>query len=295
MKLYAPSYYKRFVCIADKCDHSCCIGWEIDVDTVTYEKYKSYKGGYGKEILNSISAEDTPHFVLCAHDRCPHLDERGLCRIILNAGGEYLCDICREHPRFYNYTAVAEVGLGISCREAARIVLSSSGYDRMEQIGDVDAFEDEITFDGRLEREKIYRTLKDEGKSYEERLEAIYRTYGIDAGKDEAWLEIIRNLEYLDDTHRSLFLKYSSAMRPKGKDEYLERALAYFIYRHLTEAYCMEDLRERLSFCLLLERLLASLICAEKAETLEEVAVLASIVSEEIEYSEDNTQALTFL
>ncbi|MBQ4648951.1 MAG: flagellin lysine-N-methylase [Clostridia bacterium] len=295
MKLYAPSYYKRFVCIADKCDHSCCIGWEIDVDTVTYEKYKSYKGGYGKEILNSISAEDTPHFVLCAHDRCPHLDERGLCRIILNAGGEYLCDICREHPRFYNYTAVAEVGLGISCREAARIVLSSSGYDRMEEIGDVDAFEDEITFDGRLEREKIYRTLKDEGKSYEERLEAIYRTYGIDAGKDEAWLEIIRNLEYLDDTHRSLFLKYSSAMRLKGKDEYLERALAYFIYRHLTEAYCMEDLRERLSFCLLLERLLASLICAEKAETLEEVAVLASIVSEEIEYSEDNTQALTFL
>ena len=38
MKLYAPEYYKQFQCIADKCTHSCCIGWEIDIDEITDEK-----------------------------------------------------------------------------------------------------------------------------------------------------------------------------------------------------------------------------------------------------------------
>ncbi len=32
MKLFAPRYYKKFKCSADKCDHSCCVGREIDVD-----------------------------------------------------------------------------------------------------------------------------------------------------------------------------------------------------------------------------------------------------------------------
>ena len=41
MKLYAPSYYKSFKCIADKCRHSCCIGWEIDIDDDTFEYYKT--------------------------------------------------------------------------------------------------------------------------------------------------------------------------------------------------------------------------------------------------------------
>ena len=32
MDIFAPSYYKKFKCIADKCHHNCCIGWEIDID-----------------------------------------------------------------------------------------------------------------------------------------------------------------------------------------------------------------------------------------------------------------------
>ena len=64
MKLLAPSYYKKFKCIADKCTHSCCIGWEIDIDTDTYEKYSRMSGEFGKEILKSIEISDTPHFKL---------------------------------------------------------------------------------------------------------------------------------------------------------------------------------------------------------------------------------------
>ena len=294
MKLYAPKYYKNFRCVADRCEHSCCIGWEIDIDADTIEKYKSLKNGYGAVIVDSISMEENPHFKLCEGDRCPHLDERGLCKIILCEGEDYLCDICREHPRFYNYTSVAEVGLGMSCAEAARIILSSSDYALTEEIGDVDIEADGVDYDGRAERGKIYEILQDTSCGYEERLAEIRREYSIDVGDDGTWTEILGSLEYLDDEHKKLFMKYSSRIRPDKKDEYLERFFAYFIYRHCTEALDTDDFCARLSFCLFCERLFASLICVEGAESLQELIRLAVIISEEIEYSDDNTLSLTY-
>ena len=50
MKLFAPDYYKYFSCIADKCGHSCCVGWEIDIDADTLEYYRSVKGTLGKRM-----------------------------------------------------------------------------------------------------------------------------------------------------------------------------------------------------------------------------------------------------
>ena len=292
MELYAPAYYKRFTCIADRCEHNCCIGWEIDIDENTLDKYKKLRSDYGAVIRSSVSTEDTPHFKLGDHDRCPHLDERGLCKIIVNEGDAYLCDICRQHPRFYNYTSVAEVGLGMSCREAAGIILSSPDYAALTRVGQVDAEADEMAFDGRTHRSHVYALLQDAACPYTERLDKMYRAYSIEAGEDGEWLERLGALEYLDSHHRRLFLTYSSSRRPDGMDTYLERFLAYVIYRHCTEAVDEEDFCDRLAFCLFCERLLASLICAENARSMQEVAVLASVISEEIEYSEDNTFAL---
>ena len=104
-----PSYYKDFTCIAENCRHSCCIGWEIDIDEDSLAKYQALKGGYGSVIQESISSDPDgePHFRLGKDERCPHLNEQGLCRIILNLGEDHLCGICREHPRFYNFTQVA--------------------------------------------------------------------------------------------------------------------------------------------------------------------------------------------
>lgn len=294
MKLYAPKYYKKFKCAAGECGHSCCIGWEIDVDTDTLEKYKCLENHYAESILNSISTDDIPHFMLCEGEKCPHLDERGLCKIIINAGEEYLCNICREHPRFYNYTDIAEVGVGMSCREAASLILSSSDYNVFESVGEIDAEEAFYEFDSRGERTRVYQILGDKSVPYNVRLDKIRREYCIAERSDTEWCEIIESLEYLENTHKELFLCYSLSHRPDGKDEYLERALAYFIYRHCTEAYDTEDFCLRLSFCLFCERLLASLIVSQKALTLQETAILASIISEEIEYSEDNTESLMF-
>ena len=294
MKLYAPKYYKNFKCIADRCDHSCCIGWEIDIDSDTLKKYKNLKNSYRDIIMDSISMVDTPHFKLGECDRCHHLDEHGLCQIIINVGEDFLCDICREHPRFYNYTSVAEVGIGMSCTEAARLILTSPDYATLEEIGDVSTEFDDNYFDGCTERSKVYAILQDPECSYTERLDKIYRKYSIHKGEDRQWLEILYSLEYLDYAHRKLFMNYSSDHRPHGTDEYMERFLAYLIYRHCTEAFDEEDFCSRLAFCLFCERLFASLICSEAAKSLHDVAVLARIISEEIEYSDDNTSALMY-
>ena len=291
MKLYAPTYYKKFKCIADRCEHSCCIGWEIDIDENTLEKYKQLKGGYGEVIKNSISLEDTPHFRLGEGERCPHLDECGLCKIILSMGEDYLSDICREHPRFYNFTNVAEVGIGISCPEAARLILSSPDYRETEVVGEVEDVTDDVPFDSCAARGEVYAMLEE--TDYTTALQNIYRKYAINVGNDESWLQTINSLEYLNADHKSMFLRYSSSLRPQeDKNEYLKRFLAYLIYRHCTESIHDEDFCKRLSFCLFCERLFSSLICSQKAETLQEIATLASILSEEIEYSAENTWTL---
>lgn len=291
MKLYAPKYYRRFRCIADRCEHNCCTDWEIDIDSETLQKYKALEGGYGDAVKASISAGDVPHFKLGEGERCPHLDENGLCKIICHLGEDYLCDICREHPRFYNYTEVAEVGIGMSCPEAARVILSSPDYDKLEEIGEVAAEGYDLLFDARKERESIYKMLDGE---YNTALEKIYNAYGIEVDEDEFWQQRLGGLEYLEESHKALFGCYSSKHRPQGKDLYLKRFLAYLIYRHCTEAEDRKDFGARLGFCLFCERLLCSLIVCKEAETLEEIADLARVISEEIEYSEDNTFTLIY-
>ncbi len=288
MKISAPKYYLDFACIADKCSHSCCIGWEIDVDGRTMEKYSALRGGYGEEIQKSICGE-VPHFALREGDRCPHLDGQGLCRIICELGEGYLCDICREHPRFYNSTARGrEAGLGLSCEEACRIILSSDNYAEMTEIGE-DGEENEFSFDSVAERESVYAILSDRNIPYAERLREIAEKYDASPEKlgDGEWKEVLNSLEYLDEAHRGLFLSFSSkAETPDDIEKELERALAYFIYRHASAAENEEEFRAAVGFSLFCERLLASI--ASKDNILE----CARILSEEIEYSEDNTDAI---
>jgi hypothetical protein len=57
MKLYSPKYYLDFKCIADRCEHSCCIGWEIDIDENTLTRYKDLKDEYGSVIVSSVSGK----------------------------------------------------------------------------------------------------------------------------------------------------------------------------------------------------------------------------------------------
>ena len=289
MKLFAPKYYKAFRCIADKCSHSCCIGWEIDVDGDTLSIYEGLGEGYGDVIKQSIDGEDTPHFRLGENERCPHLDECGLCRIITELGEEYLCDICREHPRFYNLTPNGcEAGLGMACEEVCRIIFSEENYWDTVEIGEVDR---DDSFEGLNTlplREYLYSILSDAKVSYAKRLENIYTAFEISPHfmSDGEWREVLHSLEYLDESHRDMLCGYSSDVTSSGEDEIkLERFLAYLIYRHCTEAYDTEEFIYSLGFCLFCERLFAFLLCKNGADAV----TFARIISEELEYSEDNT------
>jgi len=45
--------------------------------------------------------------------------------MILDHGEDYICNICKDHPRFRNFwSGITELGIGLSCEEAARIILS---------------------------------------------------------------------------------------------------------------------------------------------------------------------------
>ena len=293
MKLYAPSYYKDFVCIADKCHHSCCVGWEIDIDSVTLEKYKALTEGYGKEIIKTVDLCEEPHFKLSC-ERCPHLTDLGLCKIIIELGEGYLSDICREHPRFYNSVPRGlEVGVGLACEAAASLVLSSDGYaDIIPTHGFCDNQPQKNTPTMEL-RHKIYAILSDRSVPYSVRLSAIYTELGVSPNivSDTEWQEAISSLEFLRTEDGDLFSCYSSRVYDgEAYTEIFERFLAYLIYRHCTTASEF-DVRASYGFALFLERLLASVsrvMCAER----EEIIDIARIISEEIEYSEDNTEAL---
>ena len=127
MKTLVPNYYKKFRCIADKCRHNCCVGWEIDIDDDTLGYYADLDGDFGKKVRQNIDFDDEcPHFILKEGDRCPFLAPDGLCEIIKRLGEDALCDICTDHPRFRNFFSEhTEMGLGLCCEEASRIILSS--------------------------------------------------------------------------------------------------------------------------------------------------------------------------
>ncbi len=295
MELWAPRYYIDFKCIADECSHTCCAGWEIDVDDDALERFRALGD---EKLLSTLEYTDgTPHFRLCENGNCPHLLESGLCRMIIDHGEEVLCEICREHPRFYNLpTTRAEVGLGASCEEAARIILTSNAYSEFVKIGSLDTDScEEAEINPLMIRGFIYSILADEKTPYDARLSELYSRYGVSPAikTDAEWKEVIGSLEYLDPAHRELFLSYSyTADTPKAAEKYSERFLAYLVFRHVSSATTPEEALLLIGFCFFCERLFTHLLRGENAPSLSDAVEAARIISEELEYSDENTDTL---
>lgn len=286
MKVLAPKYYFDFVCIADKCTHSCCIGWEIDIDADTYEKYRNTDIPYLKDTYSYVSTGDEPHFILTEDERCPHLNECGLCKIILNAGEKYLCDICRQHPRFYNYTNLGkEIGLGMACEEACRLILDSDEYDVLIGIDDFDAEIVASDYDATVDRAVLFKILKDDSISFNEKITRLCNQFAIsvDIVRDRA---VMQDLEYLYEADKSLLtrpciIEVDLSLAPK-----LERILAYFVYRHCSESITLDDFRNSLCFCVFSTLVIGALSVPSNIND------IARTYSEEIEYCEENVEKI---
>lgn len=127
MKYHKPSFFDQFKCIGSACTDTCCAGWEIEVDETTAQGYLAEKGAFGDRLRHEIGSEPGEYFFKLQNNRCPFLNKENLCDIFINLGEDRLCDICREHPRFYNWFGdYTEVGLGLCCEEAERLLFSDS-------------------------------------------------------------------------------------------------------------------------------------------------------------------------
>ena len=305
MKLIAPDYYEKFVCIADKCKHSCCIGWEIDIDEDTLHDYQSVSGAFGERLRAGIEIKDgCACFRLGDDERCPFLNEKGLCDIILNLGEDRLSQICTDHPRFCSFWSDrTEIGLGLCCEEAGRIVLSQKEKTKLVVLQDDGEYEDLTEEEEFLlcEREKMFSIVQNRSMSVSTRIRALCEEFSVEIPKKSfgEWIDTFLSLEIMDGTWKALLHKAKANGVPQEAHGDFETAweqlLWYFIYRHVSDLE--QDVRKKIFFSVLSVSFIRGLfayICKRDGKAdLDSLIELCRLYSSEIEYSEENTEALT--
>ncbi len=297
MKIFAPEYYRDFRCIASRCRHNCCIGWEIDIDRATMEKYQAQTGAFGKRLRENIRvSEGVASFRLDKDDRCPFLNKEGLCDIILHSGEDSLSEICALHPRYRHFFSDrVEIGLGIACEEACRLLLQHKEPLSLVLIGEdgerevpCDAWEKEIL----AQREDLLRMAQDRSMALSSRMRAILKTCGVSlfARSYAEWADFYRSLERLDGAWDTCLDRLANGIDlPDGFNECEgEQLLSYFLLRHIPDAFDAEDLACRAAFAVHA----CSVILALAYVGVFDMAEVARLYSSEIEYSEENTEAI---
>ena len=274
-----PDFYGKFKCTAEKCRHSCCIGWEIDIDDDTAEYYKSLEGQIGRELSENVSNEPQAHFILTGEERCPFLDKKGLCRLILTLGEDSLCDICAEHPRFYNeFPERSERGLGLCCEEVVRLLLESNEPLRIIYSSDEDGEREKP--ETIIWRERIFEILENREMPLTRRMSEACEYMGVSPLRFDAekWRSFFLGLERMDRAWTEILEAEVTYDAPDG--EVFERLAEYFVYRHFSEAENRKDAGLMLKFSFLSVYMIAAL----KGELSEKIR----LYSAEIEYSDEN-------
>lgn len=289
-----PNYYPTFRCIAGACKHSCCIGWEIDIDEETLAKYKNMSGPLGDRLRRNISAGDPPHFVLGAGERCPFLNQDNLCDLILSGGEGLLCQICDDHPRFRNFLpGRTEIGLGLCCEGAAQLMLSQTEPVTLIREGTPE--ESDPDADALLElRQQAFAITQDRSLSIDRRMDKLLLLCGaLEPGHPARWADVFLELERLDEAWTPMLERLAEEGEatpvPAVSDEEWEQLLVYFLYRHFLTAYEDGDVGSKAGFAVLSVRLLR---CLKGLYPQTQLAELARMYSAEVEYSTENLETL---
>jgi len=289
-----PNYYPTFRCIAGACRHSCCIGWEIDIDEATMETYRALPAPLGARLRENIVPGDPPHFRLGAGERCPFLNGDNLCDLILAGGEDLLCQICDDHPRFRNFLpGRTEIGLGLCCEGAAQLILSQEEPMTLLTEGEAEPVDAEVQ--GLLDlREQVFAIARDRSLPLAVRMDRILLLcHACEPGHPALWTDVLLELERLDEGWTALLRRLEAEGRevslPKACDTRWEQLLMYFLYRHFLTALEDGDVGSKAGFAVLSVRLLQvlSALCPEI-----EPAELARMYSAEVEYSTENLDIL---
>lgn len=283
-----PSYFKKFSCIADKCPDTCCAGWEIVVDGESLERYSALNTDYAKKINSLISTDaDGDKIFVSANGRCPFLMQNGLCEMYSELGHDALCLTCRKFPRHtISFGARSEIGLSLSCPEAARLI-----FERPEPISfETEETDGEITpcdFDAELyfillqARKKAIDILQNRKFSINERLcsfldfsqslSSAIRKYNYIAAKEiirsdfspafsefssskakralNKYISDFSSLEMLDPNWKNSLLSALNGDKKTFSPEWeFEHLAVYFVFRYFTEAVFDRDLLTKAKF-----------------------------------------------
>ena len=277
-----PKFYKNFLCKADKCKHSCCKGWEIDIDEETAGKYLAMTGELGAEIRQNIGKnEDSYFFKLTEDERCPFLQKNGLCKIILNIGEENICEICTMHPRFFTMLDDVELcGVGLSCEKTCELLLG----DEKDLVFYIEDTEEELSFSEvlsviglNLPNEMQEFSLAVNAENINKVLEIMAKTDPI----DENWSKELSIMQDMDNVE----LKAKEYLENSDKN-ILNKIYQYILYRQL-ERLVDIDIEALINYAQysILFIILHTMISKELGESVRRW-------SEQIEYDTDNVDLI---
>ncbi len=189
--------YDKFKCIADKCKFTCCNGWDINVDTNTYNKWKEKSElNYLLDNVRFIKSNGENSYLIKKETKgiCPLLSDEGLCNIVINHGEEYLSSTCKSFPRIENdFEDVKELTLSCSCPEVVNIISNMKEKIYIESNEELSYIEDL----GSLQiREALVNILQKEDITLENKLILSYNVlFNILDSDDLDYEDLIELLE----------------------------------------------------------------------------------------------------
>jgi hypothetical protein len=100
MDVYS-SMFDEFMCKGSDCRRTCCQGWEIPIDDVTAEYYRSLTDDFGVLIQEKMTDKEDGGacFALKKGEMCSALRKDGLCDIYVRYGEMHMSETCKSFPR----------------------------------------------------------------------------------------------------------------------------------------------------------------------------------------------------
>lgn len=300
MKQYELNYYSKFRCIAGECKHTCCAGWEMCIDEHTLTEYKKETCDFRNSLHKGINFKKAK-FKADKSGRCAFLNDKGLCEIIINLGEQRLCQVCKDHPRFRSFFSDrVETGLGFSCEQATRDILSFKDKIQPILVAD-DREESQLSFieNSVLEfRQKALNIVQDRTSSATERLQKLLLLCKADLTEEQfnKAKKAFLSFERLDKNWTKRLKSTKNTPLKLGVEQNLslifEQFMANSLYRHLSDA---EDIMWAMAIalsCAISWLIIQSIIQFESAYDFEGVVDVIRAYSAEIEYSQKNLDRL---
>lgn len=299
MKTYVPDYYESFACIKGDCRHSCCVGWEIDIDASSLERFKSVPGELGARLKeNIVESEAGASFRMDEDERCPFLNREGLCDLILGLGEDCLCQICDDHPRFRNFFSDREeIGLGLCCEAAGQLILGRKDKAQLQLVEDDGCEEELYEEDQELLslRDQLIHMAQDRSMSVEARIRSMLDYLEMDLKPIDwaQWSAFLLELERLDDQWVQCLLELNGTQH--NLDEWdlpFEQLLVYLLFRHLPGVIEDDDLAGRIAYVFFAWHLVRRLCAVQAGLDFDALVETCRLYSSELEYSDENIVAI---